>query len=230
MAATLRLLLATQRAGVDSYFRALPTGGETELTVQHVPLDPGAVKRAAAPDHATVAVVDVDGHHETAVEVVQHLRARRRELPVVALICCSHGLQPATLRELSDVGVKGMVDLHATPEQTWETLTAAASGDLVVHVRLGDRAAGLRQLLAGDDDADSAPPVRLTASETRVLQLLSEGHSDAEMASRLYLSAHTIKHRVEELRRKVGARNRIALAAWAGRHGFMLEPEEPSRR
>ena len=47
-----------------------------------------------------------------------------------------------------------------------------------------------------------------------------KGLSDREIASRLHRSPHTIKHYVERLREAVGARNRIELAAWAGRHGF----------
>src|SRR5205085_8212843 len=97
----LRLLLATQRAGVDFYFRNLPTAGEAELTVQQLPLDAAAISRCAELDHATLAVVDVDGDHDAALRGAAQLRSRRGELPVIALFCCSRGVTPARLRELS---------------------------------------------------------------------------------------------------------------------------------
>jgi DNA-binding NarL/FixJ family response regulator len=212
----LRLLLATNRAGLSAYFSALPTRG-LELVVDQVPLDAGAVRRAGSVEHAAVAVVDVDADDAAALAVIEHLQARRGDLPVIALLCCSHGTTPSALRGLSQAGVTGMLDLHATPEQTWETIAGAAGGNVVVQLRLAAASRSVRQLV--EREANGHADVDLDPTETQILQLLSEGRSDQEMANRLYLSPHTIKHRVEALRKKVGARNRIALAAWAGRHG-----------
>lgn len=214
MVGTLRLLLATNRPGLAAYFRALQTRGP-ELVVDQMPLDAGAARRSAGPDHATVAVVDVDADDAAALALIEHLRARRADLPVIALLCCSHGTTPSALRGLSAAGVTGMVDLHATPEQTWETISGAAGGSIVVQVRVAQSRRSVRQLVERESNAG----VELDPVETQILALLSDGRTDHEMAGRLYLSPHTIKHRVEALRRKVGARNRIALAAWAGRHG-----------
>jgi DNA-binding NarL/FixJ family response regulator len=229
MGSTLRVLLATHRAGVDSYFRTLPTGGDTELIVQQLPLDARAVQRAAAPDHAAVAVVDVDGDHPAAVRVIAQLQERRPDLPIVALLCCAHGTTSVALHELSQVGVKGMLDLHATPHQTWETISAAARGNLVVQLRLANGSSNLTHLLGAA--AEPLHGLRLSTAETTLLLLVSDGLSDQEMAARLFLSPHTIKHRVEALRQRVGARNRIALAAWAGRNGVArAETDEPPIR
>ena len=49
--------------------------------------------------------------------------------------------------------------------------------------------------------------------------------SDHEIGASLHLSPHTVKHHVDTLRAEVGARNRIELAAWAGKNGFYELPE-----
>jgi DNA-binding NarL/FixJ family response regulator len=54
----------------------------------------------------------------------------------------------------------------------------------------------------------------------QLLELVAYGRSDREIGALLHLSPHTVKHRIERLRDALGARNRIELAAWAGRHGF----------
>jgi DNA-binding NarL/FixJ family response regulator len=223
MAATLRLLLATRRAGVSSYFRSLPTNGVVDLLVDQVPLDAAAVERAGALDEAAVAVVDVDADDAAAIAVIRHLRSRRGDLPVVALLCCSHAATQSVLSRLSHAGVTGMLDLHATPEQAWETIAGAARGSVVVQVRLAESSSGVRHLV----ERESEPVVALDDVERRILQLLRDGRSDHEMASHLFLSPHTIKHRVEALRGKVGARNRIALAAWAGAHVASYAEPQP---
>ncbi len=89
----------------------------------------------------------------------------------------------------------------------------------MIQLRVARGAGSLHRILTGGD-AESEPRVRLSGTDKKVLYLLSEGLSDREMGHRLFLSPHTVKHRVEQLRQKVGARNRIALAAWAGRHGL----------
>jgi DNA-binding CsgD family transcriptional regulator len=83
----------------------------------------------------------------------------------------------------------------------------------VLDVRVGWRHRPLlRDMFARDDPR--------TDLDLRMLELLAFGLPDHEIGRRLYLSPHTIKHHVEHLRWELGLRNRIELAAWAGRHGF----------
>ncbi|HEX8212305.1 MAG TPA: LuxR C-terminal-related transcriptional regulator [Longimicrobium sp.] len=53
----------------------------------------------------------------------------------------------------------------------------------------------------------------LTRSQTRVARLLAEGLRNDEIARRLFISAHTARHHVEQVKRKVGGHTRAALAA-----------------
>jgi len=59
----------------------------------------------------------------------------------------------------------------------------------------------------------------LTRREAALLGWVAEGRSNREIAREMHLSSHTIKHLIERLIQKLGARNRIELAAWAGCHG-----------
>jgi DNA-binding NarL/FixJ family response regulator len=49
------------------------------------------------------------------------------------------------------------------------------------------------------------------------------GLTDHEIGRRLSLSHHTVKHRIDRLRRRVHAKNRVQLAAWAGRQDALRE-------
>jgi DNA-binding NarL/FixJ family response regulator len=59
----------------------------------------------------------------------------------------------------------------------------------------------------------------------RIVELVAAGLPDREIARRLHLSPHTVSHHVGRLSEQVGARNRTALAAWAGAHG-LYQPEQ----
>ena len=202
-----RLLLVTERAGVLAFFERAATS-RVPLLVERVALD-----AVADGGDADAAVVDMGDDVQGALAAVRALLAHRPELPLAALICCPHCVDPETLRELLASGVGGLLDLRSTPAEAGRLLVALADGESVLHLHLGgSRRAVLRDLLA-------APPP-LGDMQTQVLALVARGSHDREIGERLHLSPHTVKHRVEQLRRSVRARNRIELAAWAGRNGF----------
>jgi DNA-binding NarL/FixJ family response regulator len=53
----------------------------------------------------------------------------------------------------------------------------------------------------------------VTPREIEVLDLVSEGLSNRDIAARLYLSHRTVEKHIESLLRKTGARSRTQLAA-----------------
>jgi pimeloyl-ACP methyl ester carboxylesterase/DNA-binding CsgD family transcriptional regulator len=68
--------------------------------------------------------------------------------------------------------------------------------------------------------AASRPPasIALTAREREVLLLVAEGLTDAQIAERLVLSAHTVHRHVANARTKLGVSSRAAAATWAATH------------
>lgn len=61
---------------------------------------------------------------------------------------------------------------------------------------------------------------RLTLQETRVARLVAEGHTDAEIAQRLSVSAMDVTADVADIFRKLGLRSRTELALLAPDSGL----------
>jgi DNA-binding CsgD family transcriptional regulator len=68
-------------------------------------------------------------------------------------------------------------------------------------------------LLTWSTRAGSHEPASLTAAESRVLDLVLAGHSNAEIAVRRGRSPRTIAHQVERIFTKLGVRSRAELFA-----------------
>ncbi|HUG15405.1 MAG TPA: tetratricopeptide repeat protein [Thermomicrobiales bacterium] len=87
------------------------------------------------------------------------------------------------------------------------------------------RALSLDEAIAeASAQAPTAPPepaADLTPREVEVLRLIVEGHSNQEIAARLFVSQHTVASHVAHILSKVGVESRTAAATWAMRHGLV---------
>jgi LuxR family transcriptional regulator, maltose regulon positive regulatory protein len=59
----------------------------------------------------------------------------------------------------------------------------------------------------------------LTIRETEILSLLTQGHTNLEIAARLVVSVHTVERHLQNAYRKIGVRNRADAAAYMARDG-----------
>ncbi len=82
-------------------------------------------------------------------------------------------------------------------------------------VRQRLRASGVRGIPRGPRASTRCNPAGLTRREVQVLTLLAGGHTNAELARRLHLSAKTIDHHVSSILGKLGVRSRTEAVAAA---------------
>jgi DNA-binding CsgD family transcriptional regulator len=83
------------------------------------------------------------------------------------------------------------------------------------------RRLGIRSIPTGPHGLTRAHPLGLTRREREVLTLLCGGHTNADIAARLFISAKTVHHHVSAVLAKLGAANRTAAAAKARRLGLV---------
>jgi DNA-binding NarL/FixJ family response regulator len=127
-------------------------------------------------------------------------------------------------------------------EYVYEALRAGASGFLLKDAPAEDMLAGVRIVARGDALLDPSvtravietyanrPPPRsdlqarleqLTPRELDVLQLLSRGHSNAEIATRLVVSHGTTKTHVASILQKLALRDRVQAVIFAYESGLI---------
>jgi len=118
--------------------------------------------------------------------------------------------------EALEAGASGFLLKDAPAERLTAALRAAATGDAVlapsVARRVVDELALRRRAPSVSDLVRS-----LTDREREVLALMSEGHSNAEIAERLFIGEGTVKTHVARVLQKLGVRDRLQAVVLAYR-------------
>lgn len=162
----------------------------------------GPVKIAASADEANVALWDV----RVGDEAIDFAR-----LPTVALIEDEN--QAA---ELLASGVRGVVLRNQVGPSIVPALQAARAGLAVVDANL--TATLVPEHKHAPLPADLEP---LTARENQVLELLTKGLSNKQIAARLDISSHTAKFHVNSILNKLNASTRTEAVVTAVRYGLV---------
>ena len=89
------------------------------------------------------------------------------------------------------------------------------------------RELGAQGIPRGPRPETQANPAGLTRRELEVLQLVTEGLRNADIAERLFLSPKTIDHHVSAILGKLGVNRRTEAAHAAARVGIDIQNREP---
>ncbi|MDP4588684.1 MAG: LuxR C-terminal-related transcriptional regulator, partial [Flavobacteriales bacterium] len=67
----------------------------------------------------------------------------------------------------------------------------------------------------------SCEPVSLSARELEVITLIAEGHTNTQIADKLFLSSHTITTHRKNIMQKLGVNNTAAIVMYAVKSGLV---------
>lgn len=150
----------------------------------------------------------------TSIDLIPQLTARH---PATKIVVLTMQDEPAFIRGALGAGAVAYVLKEAADEELVDAVKAASNGESYLNPRLGAK-------LASTPNAPSGPPDDLTAREAEVLGLIALGHTNAEIASQLYLSVRTIETHRTHIQQKTGQTTRAELVAYALRHGLVDLP------
>jgi DNA-binding CsgD family transcriptional regulator/tetratricopeptide (TPR) repeat protein len=114
----------------------------------------------------------------------------------------------------------GSADEASLREALWIFSDLGASAT-VRFTRQKMRRLAIRSIPAGPRTATRAHPLGLTRREHEVLDLICAGHTNAEIAGKLFISVKTVDHHVSAVLAKLGAPTRGAAATRAAKLGLV---------
>jgi len=139
-----------------------------------------------------------------------------REYPVVIL---RQKTSPGWPSEALHAGARGVLLNEVSARQLRAALEAAATGLVVVHP---SEVSALLPSPAALSSPIRELPEPLTPREREVLQLVSSGLGNKEIAGRLSISEHTVKFHLASILGKLGASTRTEAVSIGIRHGLIL--------
>jgi len=153
--------------------------------------------------------------HEELLNALEDIEIARE----YAVVVLSEQPRADWLSKALRAGVRAVLPREVTPEQLRAALEAVAAGLVVVHP------SEVNAVLPAP--APLSSPIRelpepLTPREREVLQMISTGLGNKEIAGRLSISEHTVKFHVASILGKLGASSRTEAVSIGIRHGLVL--------
>ena len=164
-----------------------------------------ALVEKASPD---IVLLDI---RMPGVDGLEAARAIRDKHPDVGVIMLTAYDDRQFVVEAVRAGARGYVLKARDAEHLIQTVRLVAGGNMVIDPQL---VVALAEELSTVKERDRKAET-LTAREIEVLQLLAFGHTNRDIAEKLYISPDTVKTHLEHIFEKLGASDRTAAVAEA---------------
>lgn len=151
------------------------------------------------------------------VELTRTLRAQHPNITVVMLTASN---DDAVLAAALDAGCSGFVTKAEPLDTVLAAIRGAAAGEAIVTPAL------LARLLPRLGSTQRGRNPDLTAREREVLNLITQGMTNQEIAQTLFLSRDTVRNHVASILSKLGVHSKLQAAAAASRRGLIRLPPQ----
>lgn len=151
-------------------------------------------------DHPDLILMDIRMPGLNGIETVSEMRKRKIDIPVVFLTLFN---EPELVFDALSFNVAGFLLKEVSTEHLVHALHTALGGGVVLDPDVARQITTARQ-----KSTDRQDSVELTAREIDVLQLLSNGLDNKEIAKDLGLSAGTVRNHISAILQKLTVTNR----------------------
>lgn len=216
----IRVLIADDQEMVRAGFRMILETQDDMEVVADVPDGVSAVRlaRELRPD---VCLLDIRMPGMDGLEVTKSLAGPGIVDPLKVVVVTTFDMDEYVHAALSN-GANGFLLKDAGPALLLEAVRAADRGDALVSPQITVRL--LRHFATAKATAPAETTTEpLTERELDVVKAAARGLTNTEIGTELYMSLSTVKTHLAAVQAKIGARNRVEVAAWAWRTGLMAD-------
>jgi two-component system response regulator NreC len=203
----IRIVLADDHAVVRRGLRLL-LDDEPGFEVVAEAGDVDGARRYVRGHHPSVLVLDLNMPGGSSLDAIPVIRA---ESPGTQIVVLTMQNEPTYARDALAGGAIGYVLKEAADSELVEAVRRAAAGLGYLNPALGARVAA----------QPTGPPDHLSERELDVLRLIALGHTNTEIAEKLYLSVRTVESHRARIQQKLELNSRAELVRYALEHGLI---------
>ncbi|WP_336320495.1 response regulator transcription factor [Streptomyces lavendofoliae] len=219
----LRAVIADDQALVRTGFRMILAADGIDVTAEAA--DGAEAVEAVRRTRPDVVLMDIRMPELDGIEATRRIAGDAGPTATRVVILTTYDLDHYVYAALT-AGASGFLLKDVTPEHLVAALRLVRTGDALLAPAITRR---LIERFAPHDEPRTIAPHRdlagLTARELEVLRLLATGLSNAELASRLFLSPTTVKSHVGRILSKLDLRDRVQAVVFAYETGLIAPGE-----
>jgi len=171
----------------------------------------------AAPD---VVLLDVRMPKKSGIEACT---AIKETVPSAKIIMLTVSDEEADLYEAVKSGASGYLLKDSSIEEVAQAVRVVADGQSLISPSMAIKLIDEFKQMAKPERA-TGPALRLTERELDVLRLVAQGHSNKEIAARLFISENTVKNHVRNMLEKLQLHSRMEAVMYAVRENLLELP------
>ena len=204
------IVVADDHPVVRSGLRTL-LEGEEDMEVLAEAADVEEAVRKVRGHKPQILILDLmmpgGGETGSAIDAIPRIQEANEATQIVVLTMHA---EPAYARAALRAGANGYALKEAAQTELVNAVREVASGSTYIHPELGVRLAR--------EPEDEGPPDGLTEREAEILGLVALGHTNQEIADRLFLSPRTIEAHRGHIRQKLRFDTQAELVRYAFEH------------
>ncbi|MEV7967182.1 response regulator transcription factor [Sphaerisporangium sp. NPDC088356] len=213
----MRVLVADDQELVRTGFKMI-LDAQPDIEVVAAVADGAAAVEQARRLRPDVCLLDIRMPRLDGLEVTRILAGPGVPDPMRVVIVTTFDLDEYVYGALR-AGACGFLLKDSGPTLLIEAVRAAANGDALVSPSVTVRL--LAHLARPVAVPARAPREALTERELDVVRLVARGRTNQEVGGQLFVSLSTVKTHLGSIQAKLGARNRVEIAAWAWESGVV---------
>lgn len=160
-------------------------------------------------DPPQIVLTDINMPEVSGIELTEKIK---KEFPAVKVVAMSTFRERSYISQMIKNGASGYLIKSASREEIEEALLSVHEGKLYMNLDIS---------MAGIDIQDMANAPVLSRREAEVLQLISDGLTNPQIAEKLFISLHTVDSHRKNLLTKFGVNNTASLIKMAAKNNLI---------
>jgi DNA-binding NarL/FixJ family response regulator len=156
-----------------------------------------------------IVITDINMPEVSGIELTVKIR---KEFPAVRVVAMSTFKERSYISQMIQSGASGYLVKSASKEEIEEAILSVFEGKLYMSLDIN--------LSAADKAELNAVPV-LSSREKEVLQLIADGFTNPQIATKLFISLHTVDSHRKNLLTKFAVNNTASLIKLAAKHNMV---------